>query len=98
MSLIWFLIFGLIVGFIARAIMPGRQSMGVGTTAVLGCAGSVIGGLVGNLIAGTPATGPGGRWQQLSTAGFVGSILGAIALMVILGAVQRARHRGVHHP
>src|SRR5688572_11805639 len=70
MSILMFILFGLIVGFLARAIMPGRQSMGVIATALVGIVGSFIGGIVGNLIAGGPLL-------ELHTAGFIGSILGA---------------------
>ena len=52
MSLVWFIIVGLICGFIARALFPGKQPMGLGATAVLGMAGSLLGGLVGSMLWG----------------------------------------------
>ena len=51
MGLILFLVFGLIVGFIARAIMPGTQKMGMLATMLLGVVGSFVGGFIGALIA-----------------------------------------------
>src|SRR5215212_9121210 len=54
MSILMFILFGLIVGFIARAIMPGRQSMGFLATALIGVAGSFVGGVIGNLLSGMP--------------------------------------------
>ena len=52
MHIIGFLIFGLIVGLLARAIYPGRQNMGWLSTAVLGMIGSLVGGLIGHAIWG----------------------------------------------
>src|SRR6188508_1072969 len=52
MGILLFIVFGLVVGFIARALLPGRQSMGFLMTAVLGMVGSLVGGFVGNLLAG----------------------------------------------
>jgi len=76
-SVLWFLLFGLIVGLIARALLPGRQQMGLIKTTLLGAAGSFIGGLVGNLISGDPL-------GRIHTAGWIGSILGAIILLALL--------------
>ena len=50
MGIILFLVFGLVVGFIARAVMPGSQKMGLLATMLLGVAGSFIGGFLGALI------------------------------------------------
>lgn len=85
MSILMFILFGLIVGFLARAIMPGKQSMGFVATALVGVAGSFIGGLVGNLISRTPVL-------ELRTSGFIGSILGALAVLAIMSWVGRRRH------
>ena len=79
MGLLAFLVFGLVVGFIARALMPGRQSMGIFATAGLGVAGSFLGGLIGTLLTGR-------SMFVLHTAGWIGSILGALA---VLALVQR---------
>jgi len=84
MGILMFLIFGLVVGFIARAIMPGRQSMGLVATLLLGVAGSFIGGFLASLITKE-------RVLDFNTAGIIGSIIGAIVLMVIVGATQRRR-------
>jgi uncharacterized membrane protein YeaQ/YmgE (transglycosylase-associated protein family) len=84
MSILMFILFGLIVGFLARAIMPGKQSMGFIATALVGIVGSFIGGIVGNLISGTPML-------DLHAAGFIGSILGALAVLAIMGYAGRRR-------
>jgi uncharacterized membrane protein YeaQ/YmgE (transglycosylase-associated protein family) len=78
MSILVFLVFGFVVGLIARAIMPGTQAMGIVKTTLIGVAGSFIGGLLGNLIAGH-------SFFHLASAGWIGSILGAVILMAILG-------------
>ena len=66
------IIFGLIVGAIARAVYPGPQPMGLFKTMLLGIAGSLLGGFVGYLLAGG---------AMLQGAGWIGSMLGAIALV-----------------
>ena len=78
MHLLLFLVFGFVVGLIARAVMPGTQKMGCLTTTLTGAAGSFIGGLLGNLISGDP-------WGRVHASGWIGSVLGAVILMVILG-------------
>ena len=54
MNLIWMLIcwavFGLIAGALARFLVPGRQSMGLFMTMILGIVGAIVGGFLGNLI------------------------------------------------
>ena len=89
MGIIGFLIFGLIVGLIARAIFPGRQSMGWIMTAVLGMVGSLVGGMIGNALFGDArADGTFG----FSPGGWISSIVGAlIVLWVYLALVGRRR-------
>lgn len=77
MSLLAFLLFGLVVGLLARAIMPGSQSMGCFGTALLGCAGSFVGGLLGNLIAGRGLAAP------LNTGGLIASVIGALIVLFL---------------
>ena len=77
MSLLGFLLFGLLVGFVARALMPGAQSMGCLATALLGCAGSFVGGLLANLIAGRSLLG-------LHPSGFIGSVIGALVVLFLM--------------
>ena len=78
MSILLFLVFGFVVGLIARAIMPGTQSMGIVKTTLIGAGGSFVGGLIGNLISGDGLF-------RVHSAGWIGSIIGAIVLMAILG-------------
>jgi uncharacterized membrane protein YeaQ/YmgE (transglycosylase-associated protein family) len=81
-GLIFFILFGFIVGLIARAIYPGRQAMGFIMTSLLGIAGSFVGGAVGSLIAREPV-------MQLHTAGVIGSIVGAVLILAIGAALGR---------
>jgi uncharacterized membrane protein YeaQ/YmgE (transglycosylase-associated protein family) len=83
MHLLGFLLFGLVVGLIARAVMPGTQRMGIASTMLLGCVGSLVGGIIATLLFG-------GRWDQPITAGWIGSVLGALALMAIVGTSRRS--------
>jgi uncharacterized membrane protein YeaQ/YmgE (transglycosylase-associated protein family) len=76
MGIILFLVFGLVIGLIARAVLPGRQSMGFLATTLLGIAGSFVGGFLVSLVTRN-------RITDLNTAGVVGSILGAILLLVV---------------
>ena len=82
MHFIGFLIFGLVVGLIARAIMPGRQSLGLIMTSVLGMVGSLLGGFLGILLFG-------GRPGEPVAAGWIGSILGALLVLGLVAGVRR---------
>ena len=84
MGIILFLVFGLVVGLLARAIVPGIQKMGMGMTALLGIAGSFIGGFVVSLVTHNPV-------DDFNTAGAIGSVLGAILLLVIAGSTSGRR-------
>jgi uncharacterized membrane protein YeaQ/YmgE (transglycosylase-associated protein family) len=79
MGIVAWLLVGLIAGFIARALVPGKDSMGVLGTMLLGLVGSVIGGLIGNALS------PGD--QMFSPAGLIGSIIGAIIALVAYRAM-----------
>lgn len=78
MSLLMFLIFGFFVGLIARFLMPGSQQLGIIKTTLLGAAGSFFGGLLGNLISGDAL-------GQSHAAGWIGSVIGALLLLALLG-------------
>jgi len=84
-TIIGIIIVGLIAGFLARAIVPGRQSMGIGATILLGIVGSFIGGLLGYLIFGRDA---GDGFVQPS--GWIGSIIGAIIALLIYTRTRRS--------
>jgi uncharacterized membrane protein YeaQ/YmgE (transglycosylase-associated protein family) len=78
--------FGLVVGLIARAILPGKQSMGLVATTLLGVVGSFVGGFVANLASGHDVL-------ELNPVGFIGAILGALLVLFLVGFVGRNRPR-----
>jgi len=86
MGIIAWIVFGFIVGLIARAIVPGRQNIGLVLTTVLGVCGSLVGGLVASALGGGDATG-------FQSAGIIGSIIGAVVLLLIAGAVMGRTRR-----
>lgn len=85
MGIIAFIIIGLIAGLIARAILPGRQSMGLLATTLLGMVGSLVGGLIGSLFVRD------GRLFDLRPSGILMSIVGAIVVLLLVGAAGRRR-------
>jgi len=76
--IIWSIIVGFFAGLIARAVLPGADSMGLLATTGVGVVGSIIGGLIGNVIR-KPA--PGAKFHP---AGFLMSIVGAIVLLLVI--------------
>ena len=80
-NIIVLIIVGLIAGFIARAVIPGKQDIGIVATIVLGIVGSLVGNLLGSLIFQ-------GRFE-LGTSGIIGSIIGAIVVLGIYVAATR---------
>ncbi|HYQ28783.1 MAG TPA: GlsB/YeaQ/YmgE family stress response membrane protein [Polyangiaceae bacterium] len=84
MTLILFLVFGLVVGFVARAIMPGNQKMGLLATMLLGILGSFIGGFIAALVTRT-------RVLDFNTAGLTGSIVGALIVLALAGGIFSRR-------
>ena len=76
-AIITWIIFGAIVGVIARFIMPGRDPMGWVGTIVLGIIGSFVGGFLAQLLfAGNAALPP-------PTSGWIGSIIGALVVLAL---------------
>jgi uncharacterized membrane protein YeaQ/YmgE (transglycosylase-associated protein family) len=89
MWLVWWVLFGLVVGAIAKLLMPGRDPGGCIVTILLGIAGSLLGGFLGRFL--------GLYGEEVSGAGFIMSILGAILLLVIyrFTFASRARRTGL---
>lgn len=77
---IGWMLFGFIVGLIARGLVPGAQPMGCFGTMFLGIGGSFVGGLLGYLLVGG---------SLIQSSGWIGSIIGAVILLV----VQLRRYR-----
>jgi len=81
-GILGWIIFGAIVGLIAKLFHPGRDPGGVVITILLGIAGSMLGGFIGRAL---------GLYREGEGAGLIMSILGAILLLVIYSAVARRR-------
>ena len=79
MSYVWMAVIGFVVGLIARAILPGTQSLGIILTAVLGIAGSFLAGWAGQAM---------GLYLPGQPAGFIASVIGAIVLLLIVGLIK----------
>ena len=82
MSFIIAIVMGLIIGAIAKFIMPGRDPGGIIVTCLLGIAGSVVATWLGEQL---------GWYGQGEEAGFLGGIVGAIILLVIYRMLFRSR-------
>ena len=81
MSFVVILIVGLVAGALARVIFPGRQSMGLVGTTLLGIAGSFVGGAVGSALqAGEPT---------FATSGVLWSTLGALLVLAVVNVAGR---------
>ena len=74
LTILGWIIFGLIVGAIAKLLMPGRDPGGFIVTILLGIAGALIGGFLGRAL---------GLYGEGEAAGFVMSLLGAIILLLL---------------
>lgn len=80
LSALSWIICGLIIGLIARAIVPGRQSIGMLMTIILGIAGAFIGGLIASAIWGAPSD-PMEADASRMWPGWLMSIAGATILL-----------------
>jgi len=89
-NIISFLILGLIAGAIARLLVPGRDEMSLLMTAVVGIIGSFIGGFLGYLIGHDK--GEGG----LQTSGIIGSVIGAIIVLLLYRKFGSDRRLAAH--
>lgn len=84
MSWLWMFIVGLVVGIVAKFLMPGRDPGGFIVTAILGIAGMFLGGYLSHFIFGT--AGPAGEVQP---SGFIGGVIGSLILLAIYRIVRR---------
>ena len=82
MQTILFLVFGLVVGAIARVIVPGKEPGGWIVSMILGVVGSFLGGFLGRALS---------IYREGEPAGFVMSLLGAIILVAGYHAIARRR-------
>ncbi|NLA35313.1 MAG: GlsB/YeaQ/YmgE family stress response membrane protein [Actinobacteria bacterium] len=90
MWIIGAIIIGLIAGFLARAIVPGPDPMGIGATLILGLVGSLVGGFLGWILFGRDS-GDG----ALQVSGIIGSIIGAVLALIVWRQVNASKSRSV---
>jgi uncharacterized membrane protein YeaQ/YmgE (transglycosylase-associated protein family) len=86
MTILFYIILGLIAGAIAKLILPGKQGGGIIATIILGIIGALVGGLLFNLIAGHGfdlSLHSGWFWSLIT------AVVGAIIVLLIYGAVTR---------
>jgi uncharacterized membrane protein YeaQ/YmgE (transglycosylase-associated protein family) len=80
LNLLWEAIIGLIVGAIAKLLMPGKDPGGIWITMAVGIAGSIVATYLGQLI---------GWYRAGQTAGFIMSIVGAVLLLILYRYIRR---------
>jgi uncharacterized membrane protein YeaQ/YmgE (transglycosylase-associated protein family) len=78
-SILWTVVVGFLAGVVAKLVHPGRENMGFIMTTLLGIVGSVVAGYVGQAL---------GIYQAGQGAGFIGSVVGALVLLIIYGFVK----------
>jgi uncharacterized membrane protein YeaQ/YmgE (transglycosylase-associated protein family) len=74
MGILGWIVFGLIVGAVAKLLMPGRDPGGIIVTMLLGIAGAVLGGFVGRAL---------GFYREGEAAGFLMALVGAVVLLAL---------------
>ena len=85
MSILWMIIIGLVVGALAKLLMPGRDPGGVLMTILVGICGSILAGITGRAI---------GWYAEGQPAGFIASVFGAILLLAIYRVIRPRRDAG----
>jgi uncharacterized membrane protein YeaQ/YmgE (transglycosylase-associated protein family) len=81
LSLLWEMIIGLVVGVVAKFLMPGKDPGGIWITMIIGIAGSILATYLGQLV---------GWYQAGQGAGFIMSVVGAILLLLIYRVIRGA--------
>ena len=79
LSILGTLLVGLVVGFIARALHPGKDDLGLIMTALLGVAGSFVASYAGTAL---------GWYKQGDAAGWIASVVGAIVLLFVFQFIK----------
>lgn len=74
MSIIGWILFGLIVGVVAKLVMPGRDPGGMIVTILLGIGGALVGGFIGRVL---------GWYGESDPVGFIMAVIGAILVLVV---------------
>ena len=85
MGILWTIVLGFVIGVLAKLLHPGKENMGFIATIILGIAGSLLAGVIGQFF---------GWYQAGEGAGFIASVIVAIILLVIYGKVRAAGTSG----
>jgi uncharacterized membrane protein YeaQ/YmgE (transglycosylase-associated protein family) len=80
MQILGLIVIGIVIGILARLLLPGRQPIGVWMTILLGIAGALVGGIVASAI------GEGDIWEL----NFIGTVVGIVAAAAFIGAADAA--------
>jgi uncharacterized membrane protein YeaQ/YmgE (transglycosylase-associated protein family) len=80
MQILGLIVIGIVIGILARLVLPGRQRIGVGLTILLGIGGALIGGIIASAI----GTG------DIFELNFIGTIVGVIAAAALIGGAEAA--------
>jgi uncharacterized membrane protein YeaQ/YmgE (transglycosylase-associated protein family) len=86
MYILWMLIIGLVVGALAKLLMPGRDPGGIFITMLLGVAGALVAGFLGRSL---------GWYHENESAGLIASILGSVILLALYRMVAGRRRLAV---
>ncbi|MBP2367160.1 GlsB/YeaQ/YmgE family stress response membrane protein [Pseudonocardia parietis] len=84
-TILGWLVLGLVAGFIARALVPGKDDIGIVATIVLGVVGSFVGGALASIFTG---------FSSFSPSSWIGSIIGAIVVLVVYNKVTGRKRVG----
>lgn len=82
MGILGWILFGLVVGALAKFLMPGRDGGGILVTILLGIVGALLGGFLGSAL---------GLYQPGEPAGFVGALVGAVLVLFLYRAMAGRR-------
>ena len=80
MQILGLILIGIVIGILARLVLPGRQPIGMWMTILLGIFGALVGGIVASAI------GEGDIWEL----NFIGTVVGVVAAAVFIGAADAA--------
>jgi uncharacterized membrane protein YeaQ/YmgE (transglycosylase-associated protein family) len=84
MDILWTMLIGLVVGALAKLIVPGRDRKGILITIILGIAGALVATFLGKAV---------GWYEPGDSAGFIAATLGAILILVVYHLLRRSSRR-----
>ena len=82
MDILLWIVFGLVVGIVAKLIMPGHDPGGIFLTIILGVVGAMLGGWIGRVM---------GLYREGEAAGFIMAVVGAVIILGLYRLVMPAR-------